>query len=80
MREVAADVVVVGGGGAGPAAAIEARALGCDVVLMEKNSELGGSTAWSIGSITATGTPHQRRRGIEDSPDAHFADMALFAG
>ena len=45
------DVVVVGGGGAGLAAAIEARASGCSVVLLEKNERLGGSTAWSIGSI-----------------------------
>jgi fumarate reductase flavoprotein subunit len=79
MMEVAADVVVVGGGGTGLAAAIAARGQGRSVVLLEKNPKLGGSTAWSIGSITATGTLHQRRRGIEDSPDAHFADMALFA-
>jgi fumarate reductase flavoprotein subunit len=57
-------VVVVGGGGAGLAAAIEARAAGASVVLLEKNDTLGGSTAWSIGSITSTGTPHQRRHGI----------------
>jgi fumarate reductase flavoprotein subunit len=79
MREVAADVVVVGGGGAGLAAAIAARSHGSSVLLLEKNEALGGSTAWSIGSITATGTPHQRRQGIADSPDAHFADMPLFA-
>jgi succinate dehydrogenase/fumarate reductase flavoprotein subunit len=79
MTEVAADVVVVGGGGTGLAAAIEARGLGASVLLIEKNSKLGGSTAWSIGSITATGTPHQRRQGIEDSPQAHFEDMPKFA-
>lgn len=73
------DVVVVGGGGAGLAAAIEARVAGKSVVLLEKNPELGGSTAWSIGSITATGTPHQRKLGIEDSPEDHWADMPLFA-
>jgi len=74
------DVVVVGGGGSGLAAAIEARAADRSVVLLEKNDKLGGSTAWSVGSITATGTPHQRRRGIQDSADDHFADMPGFAG
>ncbi|HEY5637959.1 MAG TPA: FAD-dependent oxidoreductase [Burkholderiales bacterium] len=73
-------MVVVGGGGAGLAAAIEARAAGAQVLLLEKNPALGGSTAWSIGSITATGTPHQRRKCIEDSPADHWADMPGFAG
>jgi fumarate reductase flavoprotein subunit len=74
------DVVVVDGGGSGLAAAIEARAAGRSVVLLEKNEALGGSTSWSIGSITSTGTPHQRRRGIEDCPEDHWADMPGFAG
>ena len=79
MEEVF-DVVVVGGGGSGLAAAIEARTAGAQVVLLEKNEKLGGSTAWSIGSITATGTPHQARHGIRDDPRDHYADMPLFAG
>ena len=74
------DVVVVGGGGAGLAAAIEARAAGASVLLLEKNAALGGSTSWSIGSITSTGTPHQRRHGIDDNPADHWADMPGFAG
>jgi fumarate reductase flavoprotein subunit len=73
------DVIVVGGGGAGLAAAIEACTAGKRVVLLEKNAALGGSTAWSIGSITATGTPHQRKHGIEDNPRDHWTDMTLFA-
>jgi len=76
---VRADIIVVGGGGAGLAAAIEAQSAGCSVVLLEKNQMLGGSTAWSVGSITASRTPHQRRRGIEDSPQAHYEDMPRFA-
>jgi succinate dehydrogenase/fumarate reductase flavoprotein subunit len=74
------DVVVVGGGGAGLAAASEAARLGRSVVLLEKNPEPGGTTSWSVGSISATNTPHQQRAGIQDTPQAHFEDLALFAG
>ena len=74
------DVLVVGGGGAGLAAAIEARSTGALTVLLEKNPALGGTTAWSIGSFTATGTPQQKKAGVNDSTDAHFADMPKFAG
>ncbi len=40
----------------------------------------GGSTAWSIGSITSSGTPHQIQHGIQDRPEDHYEDMPLFAG
>jgi fumarate reductase flavoprotein subunit len=79
-REEVFDVVVVGGGGAGLAAAIEARVAGATVVLLEKNEKLGGTTAWSVGSITTSDSPHQRRVGVYDTPDDHFRDMPLFAG
>jgi succinate dehydrogenase/fumarate reductase flavoprotein subunit len=74
------DVVVVGGGGAGLAAASEAARMGRKVILLEKEDTLGGSTAWSVGSISATCTPHQLRRGIIDSPDEHFEDLEKLAG
>ena len=80
MPTQAFDVIVVGGGGAGLAAAIEAAEAGVRVLLLEKNDQLGGSTAWSIGSVTATQTAHQRKRGIVDTPAAHWADMPGFAG
>ena len=67
-----ADVIVVGGGGAGLAAAAEAARLGRSVILLEKNPQTGGSTSWSVGSVTATNTPHQKRAGIQDSPRGAF--------
>jgi succinate dehydrogenase/fumarate reductase flavoprotein subunit len=75
-----ADVIVVGGGGSGLAAAAEAARLGRTVILLEKAAQTGGTTSWSVGSVTATNTPHQRRAGIKDSPQAHFEDLALHAG
>ncbi|QIE56706.1 FAD-dependent oxidoreductase [Pikeienuella piscinae] len=75
-----ADVIVVGGGGSGLAAAVSAAEAGAGVTLIEKNDELGGSTRWSVGSITATCTAHQRAKGIEDDPDAHFEDLGKLAG
>lgn len=77
---VACDVLVIGGGGAGLAAAIEAADNDAHVILIEKNPELGGTTAWSIGSFTATQTTQQLASGIDDNPDAHFDDMPKFAG
>ena len=74
------DVVVVGAGGAGLAAAIEARNAGCSVLLLEKNPAPGGSTSWSVGSVTASNTPHQIARGITDGPEQHWEDMAKFPG
>lgn len=74
------DVLVIGGGGAGLAAAITAAERGRRVILLEKAPSLGGSTGWSIGSITAAGTPDQRAAGIEDSAAEHLADLPAWAG
>lgn len=74
------DVLVVGGGGSGLAAAITAAESGSRVILLEKAPALGGSTGWAIGSVTAAGTPEQRAAGIADSAAEHLADMPAWAG
>lgn len=74
------DVLVVGGGAAGLSAALSARAEGADVVLVEKQSRLGGSTAMSIGSFTAAGTRWQRAKGVSDDIDSFVEDMLKFPG
>jgi hypothetical protein len=74
-ENIKTDVVVVGSGGAGLAAAAEARRLGLAVVLLEKAAKLGGTTALSVGSIMAAGGRHQKRLHIEDNAAAHAADL-----
>jgi succinate dehydrogenase/fumarate reductase flavoprotein subunit len=74
------DVVVVGGGAAGLATAVQAAQLGAEVILVEKNPRLGGTSALSVGSISASLTDFQRRKGIRDSLAEHYEDMGKFAG
>jgi fumarate reductase flavoprotein subunit len=67
------DVIIVGGGGAGMAAAIEAHDAGARVALVEADKRLGGSTALSGGVYYAAGTSVQRARGYpDDGPDDLF--------
>ena len=70
VNEVSYDVVVIGGGAAGLAAAIEAGRAGASVVLLEKLPMLGGSTLVSGGIVYGTGFAIQKEAGIEDSVDA----------
>ncbi len=66
-------VVIVGGGGCGLCAALAVRDAGLDVLILERDSSLMGTTAMSTGLIPAAGTPEQTANGIDDSP-TRFAD------
>lgn len=74
-----ADVVVVGYGGAGGAAAIEAADAGASVILLEKLPFPGGSSIMSAGAFAAPGTPMQKGLGIDDSPQKMY-DYCMLAG
>lgn len=74
------DVVVVGFGGAGSAAAIEAKEAGAEVVLLELNKQGGGSTAANGGYIMMGGTDLQKKFGLEDSADNFYAYLCAAAG
>lgn len=62
-----ADIVVVGFGGAGAVAAIEARERGCDVLVLDRFHG-GGATAISGGVFYGGGGTHiQREADVEDT-------------
>ena len=72
------DVAVVGFGGAGACAAIEAADAGAQVMIFELASDGGGSTALSSGELYMGGnggTPVQRACGFEDSTEDMFNYM-----
>ena len=58
------DVLVVGSGAAGMAAAVTARHRGLDVLIVEKEPRFGGTTARSGGWLWIPGTSLARAFGI----------------
>jgi fumarate reductase flavoprotein subunit len=73
--EMEVAVVVVGGGGTGLCAALAAADAGAEVLVIERDRSLLGSTAMSTGLIPAAGTPEQAAAGIEDSAEIFAADI-----
>lgn len=63
-EEAQADVVVVGGGTSGLAAAASALESGARVIVLEKAPHTGGSAALSAGIVTAAGTDIQKASGL----------------
>lgn len=72
-----ADVLIVGAGPAGLAAAVEAAVTGEKVILLEKMPVLGGALLYTGGTISGAGTKVQVAQGIEDSPESHFLDSII---
>lgn len=80
MNRSHADVVVVGGGTSGLAAASELVARGREVLLLEATSRLGGTLHVAAGHLAAAGTKAQRLAGIQDAPEAHLAEVLARTG
>ena len=75
MEVKSADIVVIGAGGAGMSAAIEAAQKGAtNVVILEKMPITGGNTVRATGGLNASETQYQKRDGIEDSNDLFYED------
>ncbi|MCG2624112.1 flavocytochrome c [Arthrobacter sp. I2-34] len=69
------DLVIVGSGIAGQAAATSAAEAGLSVVLLEKTGQLGGSSAMSGGWFAFTGTEEQAAEDIDDSAELFLQDL-----
>jgi succinate dehydrogenase/fumarate reductase flavoprotein subunit len=64
------DVLIIGAGGAGLRAALEATKLGARVTVLSKGPVPGGATSVSGGVMQAA-------VGLDDSPDQHFRDTLI---
>jgi fumarate reductase flavoprotein subunit len=69
-------LLIIGAGAAGLCAALTAKEVGADVVVVEREATPSGSTALSAGLIPAAGTRFQRAKGIHDSAKLLAADIA----
>lgn len=68
------DVVVVGSGGAGLAAAIQAHDEGASVLIVEKMPTIGGNTIKASAGMNAAETRFQRVKGIQDSKELFYQE------
>ncbi|MBS5773774.1 MAG: flavocytochrome c [Enterobacter cloacae] len=68
------DVVVIGSGGAGLAAAIQAHDEGASVLIVEKMPTIGGNTIKASAGMNAAETRFQRVKGIQDSKELFYAE------
>ncbi|MFM7025383.1 MAG: FAD-dependent oxidoreductase [Limnohabitans sp.] len=73
------DLVVIGAGGAGMAAALFAAMEGASVLLVERTEYVGGTTAWSAGTSWLPGSRHAAKVNPNDTltETARYLDNAV---
>ena len=75
VTKMKADIVVIGAGGAGMTAAIQATQDGAtNVVIVEKMPQTGGNTTYATGGLNASETKYQKKKGIKDSNELFYED------
>ena len=67
-----ADVVIVGAGGAGLAAAVQANQNGSTVIVLEKMGKVGGNTILAGGAMNAVNDRSEQAIAYNDSVEWHF--------
>lgn len=74
------DVIVVGTGISGTIAAIAAAEKGSKVLLIDKMSRLGGTSRISGLNFACVGSPYQKEKGVQDTPEKLASDMYKVSG
>lgn len=74
QEDLTVDVVIVGAGGAGMAAAVEAQEAGKNVLVIEKMPIVGGNTNRATGGMNASETSVQTEQGVTDSNEIFYQD------
>jgi 3-oxosteroid 1-dehydrogenase len=78
--DYAADLVIVGSGGGGMAAALAATDAGSTALVLEKQPLIGGSTCMSGGVVWVPDNPVMRADGVPDSYDEAMAHFEAVVG
>ena len=68
------DVIIVGSGGAGMTAAIEAKDAGMNPVILEKMPIAGGNTSKASAGLNASETSVEKAQGVADSNDKFYEE------
>jgi len=68
------DIIIVGAGGAGMSAALEAKEKGLNPVIFEKMPLAGGNTLKSSSGMNASETKFQKEQGIKDNNDLFYEE------
>jgi 3-oxosteroid 1-dehydrogenase len=78
--DMTVDFVIVGSGGGGMVAAIAAAGLGAEVVVLEKQELIGGSTCMSGGIMWIPDNPIMRADGVDDSLEEALTHFEAVVG
>lgn len=74
VKDDSCDIVIIGAGGAGLAAAIEGVQNGAKVILLEKMGVCGGNTTSATGGMNAAETTVQKALGISNTKNQFYED------
>ena len=74
------DMIGVGSGMAGVVATARGVELGLNVLVLEQSVRTGGCIHYAGGTVSGAGFKIQKENGVEDTPEAFYADIEALGG